>query len=304
MQNQKEYTRWAQRGPSTFLASDNVLIIENLPSGAYTVKIERTYSGSDIVLVKMNVDDSHLIDLNQPEEEYVGRIIDEFCSKKEEFDKLKIAYKTGILLYGVAGGGKTSIIISVIKKIKRMGGVCFILKNATDVYHFDDFYKTIYRKIEPDRLILNVFEDIDGMSGESETTLINILDGIGDCNNVINIATTNFTEKLPERIINRPGRFDRRVEIKSPTMENRRRYLVMRLPDEFKDKIDIDHWVKRTDNFTLAQMNEVVKSVLLLDEDFDKVVDQLRSMCKIPTSHDYNKETKSVGFAFKTEDVG
>jgi hypothetical protein len=298
MQNTKEYSRWAQRGPSTFIPSDNILIKEALPAGVFSLHIKRGYNGDEIVLKKIEIDCSNLLEIKQPEEEYLNKLLDNFCSKKAQFTKLKIAYKTGILLYGVPGGGKTSILNSLISRIERLNGVCFLLKNTHDVYNFDEFYKTVYRKIEPDRLIMNIFEDIDGMaSGDAETTLINILDGIGDCNNVINIATTNYTEKLSERLVNRPGRFDRRIEIKSPTYDNRMKYLRLRLPEEFQEKINIEHWVKSTENFTLAQLNEVVKSVLLLDEQFDEIVDRIRKMCKIPNSYDYNKESpKSVGF--------
>lgn len=298
MQNTKEYSRWAQRGPSTFIPSDNLLIKERLPAGAYHVTVKHSYNGDEIVARKINVSCEHLLDIKQPEEEYINKILDHFCSKKEEFLKLKIAYKTGILLYGVPGGGKTSILSSVIKKVESQDGVCFIMKNGNDVYSFDEFYKSIFRKIEPDRLILNIFEDIDGMSDAgTETTLINILDGIGDCNSVINLATTNYTEKLSERLVNRPGRFDRRIEIKSPSYNNRKKYLMLRLPDEFRTGIDVDYWVKETENFTLAQLNEVVKSVLLLDEKFEDITKRIREMCKIPKSFDYNKEApQAVGF--------
>ncbi len=298
MENNVEYTRWIQRGTGTFLPSDNILIREELPAGAYSIHIERTYSEVKISLHKVDVNCDHLLDIKQPEEEYINKILDNFCAKKKDFAKLKIAYKTGILLYGVPGGGKTSILSTIIQKIERLGGICFLLKNIQDVYNFDSLYKNIYRKIEPNRLILNIFEDIDGMaSGDAETTLINILDGIGDCNNVINVATTNYTEKLSERLINRPGRFDRRIEIKSPTYENRMRYLTLRLPEDVKETINIDYWVKQTENFTLAQLNEVVKSVLLLDEEFDDIVKQIRDMCKIPQSFNYNKEQpETVGF--------
>lgn len=297
MQNSSEYSRWIQRGPSTFIASDNILVRERLPAGAFNLSVERGYNDTKYILNLINIECGNLIDVDQPEVAYINQVIDHFCSKKIQFAELKIAYKTGILMYGVPGGGKTSVITKLIQKVCKMDAVCFVMNNIQDVYSFNSFYKNIYRNIEPDRLIMNIFEDIDGMAGEGETTLINVLDGIGDCNNVINIATTNYTERLSERIINRPGRFDRRVEIKSPSYENRAKYLNLRLPMKFRHNIDLEYWVKETENFTLAQLNEVVKSVLLLDEDFDDIVKKIREMCKIPQSYNFNKETAaSVGF--------
>lgn len=296
MENSKEYSRWLHRGLGLFIPSENVLVKEKLPAGLYNVVVKETYTGTETSVNMINTDCSHLLKIDQPEEEYIHKLLDQFCSKKVEFEKLNIAYKTGLLLHGIQGGGKTSILSSIIQKIIALDGVCFLLKNIGDVYSFDKFYKTIYRKIEPNRLIVNIFEDIDGMAtGDSETTLINILDGIGDCNSVINIATTNYPESLSARLINRPGRFDRRIEIKPPSPENRKKYLLLRLPEEFQKTINVNLWVSKTDNFTLAQLNEIVKSVLLLDENFDDMVKKISEMCQIPKSRDYDQKG-TVGF--------
>lgn len=299
MRNVEQYSRWMQKGTDLFIPSDNYIVLEKLPAGLFTVEVKETYDGTKITLTRLNLSREHLLDLNSAEEEYIGNLIDQFITKQSEFKKLGIAHKTGIMLYGSPGTGKTSILVSVVEKVMAVNGVAFLLKNGVDIYSFDRFYKTVFRKIEPDRLMLNIFEDIDGMAGEAETTLINILDGIGDCENTINLATTNYTERLSDRIVNRPGRFDRRIEIKSPSYDNREKYFRLRVPADYLKGIDLTYWVKETEHFTLAQLNEVVKSVLLLEEDFDKVVDTIRDMCKIPKSYDYNKETKSsVGFDF------
>lgn len=98
-----------------------------------------------------------------------------------------------------------------------------------------------FRVIEPNRPILCIIEDIDGLVEDSyyETALLNILDGIGQMENTIYLGTTNFPEKLKERILNRPSRFDRRYEIKQPNDELREYYFRKKLTEDDLKSIDI-----------------------------------------------------------------
>ena len=78
------------------------------------------------------------------------------------------------------------------------------------------------REIEPDRKIILILEDIDNFINVDKallTKLLQILDGSNKLDNIITIATTNYQEKLEERIANRPSRFDRRYEIGLPSKE-------------------------------------------------------------------------------------
>jgi len=60
---------------------------------------------------------------------------------------------------------------------------------------------------------------------EDEQALLQLLDGGIQHSNTVIIATTNYPENLPDRIINRPSRIDRIVEIDMPTREMREIYI-------------------------------------------------------------------------------
>jgi DNA topoisomerase IB len=55
---------------------------------------------------------------------------------------------------------------------------------------------------------------------------------------VVYIATTNYPEKLQDRITNRPSRFDRRYKVELPNEEIRDAYIRHKLTDEDIEKID------------------------------------------------------------------
>src|SRR5256885_610168 len=80
-------------------------------------------------------------------------------------------------------------------------------------------------KLEPARPVICLFEDIDAIievHGDSEFFLK--LAASPEINTVINIATTNYPERLDRRIVSRPRRFDRIIKIEVPTAPIRETY--------------------------------------------------------------------------------
>ena len=140
-----------------------------------------------------------------------------------------------------------------------------------------------------------LLEDIDSIAGEnrySTSRLLNILDGVKQIENVVYIATTNYPEKLQERITNRPSRFDRRYKVELPSDEIRKSYIVNKLNDEDLATININEWVKKTKGMSLSHLKEVVISTIIMGRDFDETIDNLEGMKKTPTV----KDKKEVGF--------
>lgn len=293
--NRSNYSRWIKKGEGTFMPSDNVQVVDRIEAGAYNV----TYSHRDEVfkVTKIDVKTDGLVDIPQPETIEVMNAVDEFYSQQEQFKEWDFVFKRGFLLYGIPGGGKTSIISAIMKYVtEQKDGIAFVIYDLEDLEYYSRFMKTVYRDIEPNRLVLAIFEDIDGMV-KNETLLINTLDGLGNSNNILNIATTNYTERLSERIINRPNRFDRRFEIKSPNEEARKFYLEQKIKPDFLKNIKVDEWVEETDGLTIAQLSELIKSVCILGQPFFETIEILKGLKKIPDSSQYNKKGGSnLGF--------
>lgn len=291
------YSCWIKRGEDVYLPSDNVQVVDSIEAGAYKVSFSNRDESYIVSKVKIKTDD--LVNLPQPEMQEVMGAVDDFYTQQKEFAKWGFIFKRGFLLYGVPGGGKTSIISNIMNYvIDKMNGLVFLVYNTDDLHYYSGFMSRVFRNIEPDRLILVIFEDIDSMTKE-ETLLINVLDGLGNSHNVLNIATTNYTERLSERLLNRPNRFDRRWEIKSPSYEARRQFFIAKiLPDALKT-INLNKWVQDTEGFTIAQLSEVIKSVFLLKQSFPDTLALLKNMKKVPDSSTYNKETSAgLGFGF------
>jgi DNA replication protein DnaC len=301
-----DYTQWIKRG-KIYIPTDNSKRVKKVEPGFYNLRI------SDKIgpyLFKKDLKLDNLIDLPNKETKEVLEGIRTFWERKDKFKEYGFAFKRGILLYGPPGSGKTSLInLLCFDLINNMNGVIVTLTTRNELNLYSQIMPEIFRIIEPNRPIITIIEDIDGLceSTGAETELINMLDGIDQMENVVYIATTNYAEKLSRRILNRPNRFDRRILIGYPDENVRREYIKFKLKPSDIESIDLDKWVKETKGMTLAHIGELIKSVIILGNDIDDTVKLLKSFSVTPQSHDYNKEDytaeqgrATIGFALSS----
>lgn len=252
-----------------------------IPPGVYNVEWDG--ETQQPVPISKRVDVDELFVLPTPILNRVLTDVRSFWANRDKYLKYKSVYKRGILLYGIPGCGKSSVIMLLAKElITKHEGVVFVPQNEDQVINLMKVLPKV-KEIEPDKRIIVVFEDIDSFVGKdgsySETLLINFLDGVGSCDGIVTIATTNHPEKLQERITNRPSRFDRRYEVGKPNAEARRFYIENKLSDDDIAAIDIDEMVEKTEGFTIDHLKEYLLSVFVLgyskEEAFEEVLDIL-----------------------------
>jgi len=122
--------------------------------------------------------------------------------------------------------------------------------------------------IQPDTSILVILEEFEEEARRNERSLLNLLDGPNQMKNVMYVATTNYLDKVPRRMV-RPGRFSNTLEIKLPDDNARRFYLQQKFTD-----IDlIESIVGVTKDFTIDEVREVVKQHYCLNKPLKRVAD-------------------------------
>lgn len=269
-----------------------------LPAGVYNMRYHQSMQRYVPELSRVEADE--LLVLPDPTLDLILRDITSFWKLEEHYKKYKYTYKRNILLYGDPGNGKSSVIALLSQiLIKEYTGIVLRVKTTDDIQVFASVLTEI-QEIEPDRRIIAVIEDIDNFVGGDRsimTQLLNILDGNLQFKNLVVIATTNYPEKLESRISNRPSRFDRRYEIKNPNYEVRKYYLEHKLNKEDLEGINIDEWVKATENFSIDHLKELLISVFVLGYNFKEAHAVMKDF--VETKILKNSDKNKLGFGSK-----
>jgi predicted AAA+ superfamily ATPase len=295
--NTSKHTQWSVLQNGEFAPS--FVSVPNVPSGLYEMKWNSPLQTWVVAKQALNIDE--LYELPSPEIESILSDIKIFWRKRETYKEYNFVHKRGILLYGDPGCGKSGIIQLCVKSlIEEENGIVINIKEDEDFKAFIDFVPTI-RTIEPDRPLIVILEDIDSLAGEdrySTTKLLNILDGVKQIENVVYIATTNYPEKLQERITNRPSRFDRRYEVQMPSREIRESYLKNKLTEDDLKSINIEEWLDASEDMSLSHLKELVISVIVMGKDFKESLASLNSLADKPKIKG-GKKKSSIGFSME-----
>lgn len=227
--------------------------------------------------------------------------ISKFWTLEDTYKKYHRVFRRNYLLYSAPGTGKTSLINLMCQElIEKYNGIVFSLSSEQEVSYFPDAVRRI-RKIEPNRRIIAIIEDIDAFtqcSSSLNTMLLNILDGNLKLSGLVTIATTNHIEYLEERYTNRPSRFDRVVEFPLPNAASRKMFIEKTvLPDDL-EKINIDDWVEKTEGLTIDHINELILLHFVFghdeEESFNTIYAMTKTGGKLRNKSSVNKKT--IGF--------
>ncbi len=226
-------------------------------------------------LKKIDTSTEDLIKFPDGNEDEVINEIENFWKKEEEFVRTGLTYKRGILLWGPPGGGKTSTCRQLLKSVISLNGVCLKFNNPEYTKKGIRFIKEIQKKIP----LIVLLEDLDSLFDMfEESEILQLLDGLEDVHNTVFIATSNYPNKLKPRVVNRPSRFDKRYLIDYPSKESRKIYLEHLINKHQNCEIDVDKWVRDTDQFTVSHIKELFISVILFENNYEAVIKTLKNM--------------------------
>lgn len=210
--------------------------------------------------------------------EELTEIVD-FLKNPKKYIKIGAKIPHGVMLFGPPGTGKTLL----ARAVAGEANVPFFNISGSEFVEMfvgvgASRVRDLFNKAKKNSPAIIFIDEIDavgrqrgaGLGGgndEREQTLNQILvemDGFDTNANVIVIAATNRADVLDPALL-RPGRFDRRIVIDNPSMEDRVAILAVHTKNkQIESAIDLSKIAKQTPGFSGADLANLVNEAALL----------------------------------------
>lgn len=262
--------------------------VDVVPPGVYRHKYNAADSSRE-GLIPFSLREDEIVELDG-EYDHPVKDIEDFLDPEAEkyFKEVGVLQKMGILLYGLPGNSKSVTLRSILKKAVPTSNAVVVYVSGEVPSH--DFLDKMRNTME-NNLKVFIFEEITSnlVQHRSVERVLNFLDGEQSLNKMITLATTNFPEKLPENVVDRPSRFDKLYKFGPPSPENRRRLL-----KHFLQRDPQESEVQKTEGKSIADIKEIVTLTKVSRKTFVealKVIEDRKRLVKGAFM-----EVKKVGF--------
>lgn len=181
---------------------------------------------------------------------------------REVYEKLGAKLPQGVILYGAPGLGKTLMAESFIEEsgletytIRRNKGNDDFVGEITDTF----------RKAKENAPCIVFLDDMDKFANEDNNyrdteEYVAVQSGIDVVEDfdVFVLATANYIDKLPASLL-RPGRFDKRIRVNTPTGQDAREIVEYYLSDkEVAQDVNIDDLVNMMSYNSCAELETIL----------------------------------------------
>jgi len=225
---------------------------QDLPSGLYEMGV----SPSGMLWVKEQImRQGEIVDLLGGPGYDLIEDIKRFQGQAEEYQKLGFPHRRGYLLHGPPGTGKTTMMLQVAKHFIAQNSLAIMVSNPRGIISAMEKLREV-----DNRLVLLLIEDLDNMLNYQEAEFLQLTDGLTDASSqTVLIATTNYLERIPDRVSKRPGRIDRRFKVLGLALPQRE-YLLDRWG---VSQSGIEQLGPATDGYTVAMLKELVIQIMI-----------------------------------------
>ena len=262
---------YLENGEISFSILDTIKTEKQLDSGVYT--LEWIPYPEMRVKVEVSKDTETVKSFTFPDKDKLDNLFNAFFDSKiiNKVKGLGFYHKVGILLYGKEGTGKSTIIKSYANKVlKKERALVFYFTNNSGVSKCWEFIKKI-RAIQKNPIIV-IFEEMDMYTMQTpenpEGYLKTIFDGNNAIDNCIVFGATNYIDKIPAAIKNRPSRFKYVLNIEGIHSEDEIIDILTPMIGDISDKAEIKEYAYMLRGETLDSIKQFAMDKIMCLESY------------------------------------
>lgn len=219
-----------------------------LPAGTYKYIYDNMSGTTKLVPITFRND--HYVKLSGVPEQF-KKDFQDFLDSESIYRALNSIFKEGFFFYGSPGQGKTATIRSLVNEVMPKDSIAIVINKDLP----DSSWIEAMRESLKDRLKIFIFEEFTELlrNGEESTEeLLTFCDGENSLDRSVIIATSNYPERLPGNIVERPSRFDKFYEFDNPNERERKLLL-----DHYLMRESTQKEIESTKDLSIAGIKEI-----------------------------------------------
>lgn len=259
---------YLENGHVTYSLLDFLDTTKTLKAGNYLLEYIDEYQNSRLIVKHIEIQKIHF-PLQYDFIPKFNAIFNSFFDKKikQEINNLGYLHKLGILLHGKHGTAKTSIFNYYINKfIKENDAICFTFRNTVKINKLWDFIQDI--RVIQDNPIIIFFDELDiffnpRLLDNYENDFKLLLDGHLSIDNCLVFGCTNYFDKIPKTILERPSRIKHIFEVKGLENEKEIYEILNKSIGKIKKPAELKELAKESVGKTMDEIKDIIQNIVM-----------------------------------------